>query len=298
MQSSPDIYGFMTSTVLSFFNSVFSFFPRLIGAVVVLALGFGLARLFSRLALRILSRIGLDKLGERLNEVQFIRQLQTEIKLSEVISKIIYYFILLIFITASTETLGVEAISKMIQSLVAFIPRLIAAAIMLQIGIMVADALKKAVTTLAASFNIPSARNLGTVVFAFVLLVVIISALSQAGINTTLLESSFNLLIGGAIFAFALGYGLSSKEIMVNTLSSIYSRSQFEIGQRIRIDDIEGTITSINQSTILLQTGKDITRIPMSTLQNKIIVYLGAAEPEADETPHPDLQPNGVDTHL
>ncbi len=298
MQSSPDIYGIMMNTVMSFVNSVFSFFPRLIGAVVVLALGFGLARLFSRLALRILSRIGLDKLGERLNEVQFIRQLQTEIKLSEVISKIIYYFILLIFITASTETLGVEAISKMIQSLVAFIPRLIAAAIMLQIGIMVADALKKAVTTLAASFNIPSARNLGTVVFAFVLLVVIISALSQAGINTTLLESSFNLLIGGAIFAFALGYGLSSKEIMVNTLSSIYSRSQFEIGQRIRIDDIEGTITSINQSTILLQTGKDITRIPMSTLQNKIIVYLGAAEPDEDDIPHPDLQPNGVDTHL
>ncbi|OIN61138.1 mechanosensitive ion channel family protein [Arsenicibacter rosenii] len=297
MQSSPDIYGIMMNTVMSFVNSVFSFFPRLIGSAVVLILGFGLARLFSRLALRVLSRIGLDKLGERLNEVQFIRQLQTEIKLSEVISKIIYYFVLLIFITASTETLGVEAISKMIQSLVAFIPRLIAAAIMLQIGIMVADALKKAVTTLAASFNIPSARNLGTVVFAFVLLVVIISALSQAGINTTLLESSFNLLIGGAIFAFALGYGLSSKEIMVNTLSSIYSRSQFEIGQRIRIDDIEGTITSINQSTILLQTGKDITRIPMSTLQNKIVVYLGAAEPEEQEAPQPHFQPDGIDSH-
>jgi len=62
---------------------------------------------------------------------------------------------------------------------------------MLQVGIMLADALKKAVTTLATSFNIPSARNLGMVVFCFVLLVVIISALSQAGINTTLLESSF-----------------------------------------------------------------------------------------------------------
>jgi len=87
MQAQPDIYAIMMNTVMGFVNQIFSFLPRLVGAAIVLLLGFGLARLFSRLSLRILSRIGLDKLGERLNDVQFLRQIQTEIKLSEVISK-------------------------------------------------------------------------------------------------------------------------------------------------------------------------------------------------------------------
>lgn len=184
---------------------VASFFPHLTGAAFVLGLGFFVARMVNKVSMNLLARPGVDKLGARLNEVQFIRQLQREIRLSEIVSKILYYFILLIFITASTETLGVDAITRMVQSLVAFIPRLIAAAIMLQVGIMIADAVKNAVITLDQSFNIPSARTLGTGVFFFILMVIIISSLSQAGINTSLHESSFNLFIGGAIFAFALG---------------------------------------------------------------------------------------------
>ena len=269
---------------MRFITQVATFFPRLLGAIVVLVLGFLIARIVNKVSLGILARIGLDRLGQRLNEVQFIRQLQREIKLSEIVAKILYYFILLIFITASTETLGVEAISKMVQSLVSFIPRLIAAAIMLQVGIMIADAVKNAVITLANSFNIPSARTIGTSVFFFILMIIIISALSQAGINTSLLESSFNLFIGGAIFAFALGYGLSSKDVMSNTLASFHNRSQYKIGQRIRIDETTGVIHSMNQSALFLRSGRELLRIPMSTLQHKTVVFLDEFEDEAVNT--------------
>lgn len=270
---------------MRFITQIAAFFPRLIGSVFVLVIGFFIAKLINRLAVRVLSRLGLDKLGQRLNEVQFVRQLQREIKLSEIVAKILYYFILLIFITASTETLGVEAISKMIQSLVAFIPRLIAAAIMLQVGLMIADAVKNAVITLATSFNIPSARTIGTAVFFFILMIIIISALSQAGINTSLLESSFNLFIGGAIFAFALGYGLSSKDIMSNTLASFHNRSQYKVGQKIRIDETTGVIHSMNQAALFLRVGRELMRIPMSTLQHKTVIFLDEFDDEETTDP-------------
>lgn len=69
---------------------VASFFPHLTGAAFVLGLGFFVARMVNKVSMNLLARPGVDKLGARLNEVQFIRQLQREIRLSEIVSKILY----------------------------------------------------------------------------------------------------------------------------------------------------------------------------------------------------------------
>ncbi len=270
----PNITQILINTFQTLIAQFISFVPKLIGAVVVLGIGTLVARIVSALVGRVLKQAGFNRLGDKLNEIDVIRQLQTEIKLSEIVAKVLYYFILLVFITAATETLGVAAITGMVTSLVNFIPKLIAAAIMLQVGVLVADVLKKGVISLCASFNIASGRLLGTVVFAFFLLITIISALGQAGINTELLESSFNLLIGGVIFAFAVGYGLASRDVMANLLSSFYTKNKFKEGQRIRVEGISGQIVSVDSTTLTLKTGDSITTIPMQLLQTKTVEFL------------------------
>lgn len=270
----PNITQILINTFQTLIAQFISFVPKLIGAVVVLGVGTLVAKLVSAFVGRVLKQAGFDRLGDKLNEIDVIRQLQTEIKLSEIVAKVLYYFILLVFITAATETLGVAAITGMVTSLVNFIPKLIAAAIMLQVGVLVADVLKKGVISLCASFNIASGRLLGTVVFAFFLLVTIISALGQAGINTELLESSFNLLIGGVIFAFAVGYGLASRDVMANLLSSFYTKNKFKEGQRIRVEGISGQIVSVDSTTLTLKTGDSTTTVPMQLLQTKTVEFL------------------------
>jgi preprotein translocase subunit YajC len=270
----PNITQILINTFQTLIAQFISFVPKLIGAIVVLGIGMLVAKLVSALVGRVLKQAGFDRLGDKLNEIDVIRQLQTEIKLSEIVSKVLYYFILLVFITAATETLGVAAITGMVTALVNFIPKLIAAAIMLQVGVLVADVLKKGVISLCASFNIASGRLLGTVVFVFILLITIISALGQAGINTELLESSFNLLIGGVIFAFAVGYGLASRDVMANLLSSFYTKNKFKEGQRIRVEGISGQIVSVDSTTLTLKTGDSTTTVPMQLLQTKTVEFL------------------------
>lgn len=223
---------------------------------------------------KLLQGAGFDRLGDKLNEIDIIRQLQTEIKLSDIVSKVLYYFILLVFLSAATETLGIAAITGMVTSLVNFIPKLIAAAIMLQVGVLVADVLKRGVVSLCQSFGIASGRLLGMVVFFFFLIITIISALGQAGINTELLESSFNLLIGGIVFAFAIGYGFASRDVMANLVSSFYSKSRFSEGQIIRLDGITGRVIHVDATSLTLQTGESKTSIPMQLLQTKTIEFL------------------------
>lgn len=270
----PNLYEILINTFRTLITQFVSFVPNLIGALVVLLIGVLVARVTASVVKKVLQSAGFDRVGDKLNEIDIIRQLHTEIKLSDIVSKVLYYFILLVFISAATETLGVAAITGMVTSLVNFIPKLIAAAIMLQVGVLVADVLKRGVVSLCQSFGVASGRLLGMVVFFFFLVITIISALGQAGINTELLESSFNLLVGGIIFAFAVGYGLASRDVMANILSSFYSKSRFKEGQLIRLEGVTGRIIRIDATSLTLQTGESTTSVPLHLLQTKTVEFL------------------------
>ncbi|GAB3890906.1 mechanosensitive ion channel family protein [Spirosoma agri] len=271
MKELPNITQVLRNTFQTLIDQFVEFVPRILGSIVILLIGIAVARLIAFIVRRILSRVGFDKIGSRLNEISIIKQLNTEIKLSEILSKVLYYFVLLVFITAATETLGVGAITEMVSSLVNFIPKVIAAAIMLQVGVLLADTLRVAVLNVCQSFNISSGRLLSTIVFVFFIIITIISALGQAGINTELLESSFNIVIGGGIFAFAVGYGIASRDIMANILSSFYSRSKYIEGQMIQIDDVKGEILKVDTMSLTLKTGETTTVFPLQVLQTKKI---------------------------
>jgi hypothetical protein len=270
----PNLYEILVNTFRTIIAQFQAFVPNFITALIVLLIGILISRLVASVVKKVLKTAGFDRLGDKLNEIDFIRQLQTEIKLSEIVATVVKYFLLLAFINQATETLGVAAISDMVKSLVNFIPKLIAAAIMLQVGILIADALKQLVITVCASFKIASGRLLGMVVFFFFLTITIISALGQAGINTELLESSFNLLIGGVIFAFAIGYGLASRDVMANLVSSFYSKNRFQEGQRIRVEGITGVILSVDGTSLTVQTDESKVTVPMQLLQNKPVEFL------------------------
>jgi hypothetical protein len=269
MRQLPNLAEILRNTFQTLIDQFVEFVPRILGAIVILLIGVGVARLVSFIVQRVLGKVGFDKIGNRLNEISVIKQLGTEIKLSEIIAKVLYYFILLVFVTAATETLGVAAITEMVSSLVNFIPKLIAAAIMLQVGVLLADTLRTAVLNVCQSFNISSGRLLSMIVFVFFLIITIISALGQAGINTELLESSFNLIIGGVIFAFAIGYGFASRDVMANILSSFYTKNKFREGQTIQIDEVKGEILRIDTTSLTIRTGETTTIIPLQSLQTK-----------------------------
>jgi hypothetical protein len=99
------------------------------------------SKLVSRILKTALEKSGFDRLGDKLNKIDVISRFG-ELKLSLIVSKVLQYFIMLVFITASTETLGMQVLTDMVASLVNLIPKLIASAILLFAGLMIADTLK------------------------------------------------------------------------------------------------------------------------------------------------------------
>jgi small-conductance mechanosensitive channel len=261
----------LIQTLQNLIGQLTGFVFNFIGASVLFLVGWLVAKLCLWGITKLLENIGIDRLGDKLNKIDFVRGLGVEIKLSAILGKLLYYFVLLIFLASATELLKMQIITDILAKILALIPKIITAAFMLLAGLLIADSLKKSVVVICNSLNISTGKLLGSVVFFFVMVIALIAALGQADINTSLLESSFNLLVGGVILAFAVGYGFASRDVLANILSSFYSKNKFKEGQIIAIDGIKGTIVDIDNTSITLQTGATKTIIPLHTLQTKTV---------------------------
>ena len=91
-------------------------------------------------------------------------------------------------------------------------------------------------------------------------------AMNQAEINTDFLKSNLSLILGGIIFAFSIGYGLASRDMMSNILGGLYSKNRFEIGNEIKVNDVKGTIIAKDNSSITVQTQNSKVIVPMGML--------------------------------
>ena len=270
MKEIPNLQEILTKTVLTILDQTIAFFTNLVVAIVILLIGFLIAKLVFTIIKKVLAKTGFDKIGESFGNIGIIKQTGIEIKLSAVVSKGLYFYILLVFITVAVQILGVASLSNVFTSLVDFVPQMVVALVVLMIGVVVSDALKNLVISICQSFNIPSGRLLGNIVFFFLLIIFVINTLGQIGINTELLQSSFNIIVGGIILAFGVGYGLASRDLMANILSSFYTKNRYKEGQVIKIDDIKGIILKMDNTSITLKTeDATIVIMPLQNLQFK-----------------------------
>lgn len=274
MNKLPNLKEILLETFHKLIEQFSTFTSNLIGSLVIVLIGFLMAKLASLILRNVISKIGLDKIGERLNRIDAVKKFNLEIKLSSIAGNIIYIFIVLFFLVTAADKLGVPAISNMFLMLVNFIPKLISASIMILAGVFLADYIRSFIVSLCKSFNVASGKLIGTGIFFFLLLITIIAALGQAGINTSLLESSFNILIAGVALAFSIGYGFASKDILLNILSSFYSKSKFHEGQIIEVAGVKGEIMKIDNTTLVIKTENAQTIFPLKILQSeKVTIF-------------------------
>jgi hypothetical protein len=221
-------------------------------AVIILIVGVIIAKIVRNLVKKALLAINIDKIGEKLNEVEIVEKSNVKIKFSTLISKIMYYILVLFVMMAATDVLGMPAVSNLVAKTFDLIPKLLVAGIILVAGILLADVLKGVAQTTLESLGIPSARMISNFVFYFMIINIVISALTQAEINTEFLSQNISLLIGGVVLAFAIGYGLASKSTMSNFLASYYSQGKFDLGDTITIDDVTGKVVEMDKSSMIL----------------------------------------------
>ncbi len=248
--------------------------PRLVTALVILLIGMIISKMVRKAIKKLLERIKVDAIGEKLNEIEMVQKANIQIKLSDILSKIVYYVLMLFFMVAAADALGMPAVSQLVTDIFNFVPNLIVAFIVLILGLLLSDVVRSLVLTALKSLGVPSAKVISSFLFYFLFINVVVSALSQAKINTAFLSQNISLLIGGGVLAFGIGYGLASRDVIANYLASFYSKDRVNIGDVISVDEKKGEVIDIDKSCITIMTEESRIIVPLSKLTSQsLIIY-------------------------
>lgn len=257
-----------------------AFIPNILGALTIIIVGWILARTLSKFIKKILKTIGADKLAEKLNEIDVFYKSKIKLVPSALLSKVVYYLLMFLFFIAATDVLGMQVISDLMGKILNYIPQLVSAALVFIIGVLAADFLKNIVKTTCDSLGIPAAGVISNVVFYFVFLNISMITLAQAGIDTEFIESNLSIILGGIVLAFAIGYGLASRNIVANFLASFYNRDKIHIGDVISVGGLKGEVIEMDNTSLVLLSADD-TRviIPLSKLASDPVEIHSIATP-------------------
>ncbi len=260
-----EIFDIVKEVLTKFASAV----PNIVGALLVLLAGWIISKLVAKGLKRVLGSLKIDRLGEKINETEFAVKANFKIKISTFLSSLAYYVLMLIFLMAATDVLGMPVVSQMVSDLIAYLPRLLSALVLFILGIYLAEFVKNIVQATCQALGIPSAKVIGSFVFYLVFLTLTISALAQASIETALITSNLTVILGGVILAFAIGYGFASRDTMANFLASFYSKNKVKIGDVIAIDGARGKVIALDSTSLTLQGDGKIIVIPLSKLTSE-----------------------------
>ncbi|MCB0588936.1 MAG: mechanosensitive ion channel [Phaeodactylibacter sp.] len=259
-----------------------SVIPNLLGALAVFIIGLIVSKVAARFVRRILVTIGADKLAERLNEIEIVYKSNIQLVPSTLLSKVVYYFLLFIFVVAATDILNMPVISQLMGEILNYIPVLISAMAVFVVGLLVSDFLKNVVKTTCESLGIPAAGMISSVVFYFLFLNVAMIALSQARIDTEFIQDNLSIILAGVVLAFAIGYGLASRNIVANFLASFYNKGKVGIGDTIGVEGIKGKVIQMDNSSIVLQVEGREVLVPLSKLASETVEIFERGQPETE----------------
>lgn len=250
-------------------QEIVQFLPKLAVAVIVFILGWLFIKLLTFFIKKALSISKVDNLADKLNEIDMFRNV--EIKPTVVIVKTVKWILILILLIVLSDILGMQVLKEAVISLIGYLPRLFSALAIFIVGVLIANLVKNATISLFKSFNFGGSKAMGNILFFAITIVVAITALNQAGIDTSMITNNLTLILGAFLLAFTIAFGLGSKEIVQRLLFGFYSRKNLHIGQRIRIGEKEGTIEAIDSIYLTLKTKDGKYIFPIKEVNDQVV---------------------------
>ena len=196
-----------------------SYIPQLIGAIVILIVGYVIARALQAVVGRVLQGIGFDRWMERGGIKQFFDRAETNQTPASILGALVFWFVFIIAITMAADALGIPQVSVVLAQLIAYIPSIIAAILILILAALLANFISGIVRGATGSDVLSSIARYAIIVYA------VFAALTQLGVAVQLTANTFLIVLGAVALAAALAFGIGGREVARDVLEKAYHRS-------------------------------------------------------------------------
>lgn len=270
MNEFSDLKGYLLDGVSQFMHSAGEYLPNLLGAIILLALGLVIAWIAKWVILRL--GVGIDRV---VHAVGFV-SLHTRLKwpVANILGWLVYWIIILLFLKAALAILKLPSIAEVLGRLLTYLPNLFIAGLFIVGGIILANFIRDRIAESGNTAGLRQAGALGGLVRVSIISLSILIGLAQIGLDVELFENILIILIAASTGSIAMAFGLGAGSTVSNIISARYVRRNYQAGQRIRIQDMEGVILEILPTGIVLETKDGKTFVPAKIFDQEASVLL------------------------
>ena len=203
---------------------ILGYLPILLGALVILIVGWIVARAIRRILDWLLKTIRFDTLADKAGISAILRKGDLKISAREVVSSLVYWLIMIMVLVMTVDALGLPKASDVLASLFAYVPNVIAALLVLVVAMFLASFVSGIVHTAASNANLPKPEIFAGVSRWAIIIFAVTVSLGELGIATLLVTTTFNIILGGVCLALALAFGLGGKDAAARYLEELKER--------------------------------------------------------------------------
>ncbi|MDD5011204.1 MAG: hypothetical protein PHQ00_03670 [Phycisphaerae bacterium] len=200
---------------------IMAYLPVLLGALVILVVGWIVAKAIKRMVDWLLKTVRFDTLADKAGISEILRKGDLAISARELVSSIVYWLIIIMVLVMTVDALGLPKSSDVLSGLFAYVPKVIAALLVLIVAMFLANFVSGIVRTAAANANLPKPELLAGISRWAIIIFAVTISLEQLGIAPLLVTGAFNIILGGIVLALALAFGLGGKEAAARYLEQL-----------------------------------------------------------------------------
>ncbi len=210
----------------------FGFLPKLIGFIIVLAIGWIVAKVVKTAVTKLLQKFGIDKALRSGSTGRYVDRIAPDTSPSRLIGSLAYWFIFLGALAIAVSQLGIEALDNLVAAIGTYLPNVVAAVLIF----VVAGAIGGLVARTMG--DTPAGKVIGSVVPVLVMAIATFMTLNQLQIAEEIVTITYAALLGSAALAMALAPGLGGRDLADRMLSDACDKGQEQRGRVKRDTDI------------------------------------------------------------
>jgi len=209
----------LVQPIQSFFNQLMGFLPSLVGALLILLIGWIIAKAIEGLVVQILKAARVDKLAEQIQLADVLTKGGIRRRLSELTGALIYWLVMLVVLITALNAIQLTVAAQLLQQVVTFLPNVVAALFIVVVGVLAATFLASTVRTAASNSGIGQAHLLGQLVQTIVIVFTSVAALQQLRIE--FVGEAFLVILAAVSLGLALAFGFGCKDLAGRWVSDL-----------------------------------------------------------------------------
>ncbi len=217
------------------FTEFFAWLPQLIGALVILIIGYFVAKIVGGALHRVLDRAGFDRSLVKGQVGSWVSKITSSP--SQLIGRIAFWAVFLGAVSLAVTALGIEALTDFVAAIYGYLPHVIAALLIFLVATAIAGGIAALVTRTMG--DTPTGKVLGTVAPGIVMAIAVFMILQELQIAEGIVLITYAAIMGALALAAALAFGLGGREVAGRMLEAAYQKGQ-ESREQVKRDLRQG----------------------------------------------------------